>query len=56
MLSDSYDGTILLHSVHVNTKPCSGMRHVQNTEIVLTQACCCFFFFDKKQFSMGGNE
>ena len=39
-----------LHSVHVNMKPCSGMRHVQNIGMPVTFNTG---FFYKRQFSMG---
>ena len=42
-----------LHSVHVNTKPCSGMRHVQNTGMPVSFNTGLFFLQKKKVFYRG---
>ena len=37
-------------SVHVNMKPCSGMRHVQNIGMPVTFNIGFFLFFTKHSF------
>ena len=40
-------------SVHVNMKPCSGMRHVQNIGMPVTVNTGFFLFFTKHSFLWG---
>ena len=54
MISRQLGWSHLLHSLHVNMKPCSGMRHVQNIGMPVTFNTD--FFLQKTVFRGGGGQ